>query len=206
MASRLPGERLLRAHDAELVSLRVGQDGPGLGAGLPDVDPAGPERNKTVDLLITIRGAAGQVQVHPVLDDPGIGDRHEADADGRVLGGPDTDLAPALGKNLPAERLRPEPGQARQVVGVDDDVVKSDRHADIMRAIPDRAGYRRAGPRVPSGRAPARAGSRRCQGAAATAWSSILAPNGSAPAWKVSRAGAFAGSGNCLRHQVLRSP
>src|SRR5712664_1525344 len=29
-------------------------------------------------------------------------------------------------------------------------------------------------------------------GAAATAWSSILAPNGSAPAWKVSRAGAFA--------------
>src|SRR5262249_37940874 len=42
--------------------------------------------------------------------------------------------------------------------------------------------------------------------AAATAWSSILAPNGSAPAWKVSRAGAFAGSGNCLRHQALRSP
>ena len=43
-------------------------------------------------------------------------------------------------------------------------------------------------------------------GAAATAWSSILAPNGSAPAWKVSRAGAFAGSGNCLRHQSLMSP
>ena len=31
-------------------------------------------------------------------------------------------------------------------------------------------------------------------------------PNGSAPAWKVSRAGAFAGSGNCLRHQSLMSP
>ena len=43
-------------------------------------------------------------------------------------------------------------------------------------------------------------------GAAATAWNSILAPNGSAPAWKVSRAGAFAGSGNCLRHQLLMSP
>ena len=43
-------------------------------------------------------------------------------------------------------------------------------------------------------------------GAAATACSSILAPKGSAPAWNVSRAGAWAGSGNCLRHQVLMSP
>ncbi len=38
---------------------------------------------------------------------------------------------------------------------------------------------------------------------AATACSSIFAPNGSAPAWKVSRAGALAGSGNCRRHQSL---
>ncbi len=38
---------------------------------------------------------------------------------------------------------------------------------------------------------------------AATARSSIFAPNGSAPAWKVSRAGALAGSENCRRHQSL---
>ena len=49
---------MLRAHYAELVSLRVGQDRPGLSAGLPDVDPARPERHKTVNLLVTIRGAA----------------------------------------------------------------------------------------------------------------------------------------------------
>jgi hypothetical protein len=33
--------------------------------------------------------------------------------------------------------LRPEPGQAGQVVGVNDDVVKSDRHADSMRGTLD---------------------------------------------------------------------
>src|SRR5215470_16582545 len=55
----------------------------------------------------------------------------KAHADGRVLVDPDNDLA--LGKNPPAKRLRPEPGQAGQVVGVNDDVVKSDRHADTMR-------------------------------------------------------------------------
>src|SRR6266487_772626 len=77
--------------------------------------------------------------MHPVLDGLGIGDRHEAHADGRVLGGPDDDLARTLGKNLPAERLRPEPGQARQIMCVNDDVMKSDRHADSMRGIPGSA-------------------------------------------------------------------
>src|SRR6266550_3358651 len=132
----LAGERFFRAHYAELVSLRVGQDGPGLSAGLPDVDPARPEREQAVNLLITVRGAAGEVKVHTVLDCLGIGDRHEAHADGRVLVSPDDDLALALGKNLPAKRLRPEPGQAGQIVSVDDDVVKSDRHADSMRGRP----------------------------------------------------------------------
>ena len=68
--------------------------------------------------------------MHPVLDRLGISGRHEADADGCVLVGPDDDLALALGKDLPAQRLRPEPGQPGQIVGVNDDVMKSDRHAD----------------------------------------------------------------------------
>ena len=135
--SALAGERLFRAHDAELIPLRVGQDGPGLGAGLPDVDPARPERKQAVNLLIAVRSAAGEVKMHTVLDRLGIGDRHEAHADGRVLVSPDDDLALTLGKNLPAERLRPEPGKAGQVVGVNDDVVKSDRHADSMRGTLD---------------------------------------------------------------------
>ena len=55
----LTDECFLRAHYAELVSLRVGQNGPGLGAGLTDVHPARPERKKAVDLLVAVGGAAG---------------------------------------------------------------------------------------------------------------------------------------------------
>jgi hypothetical protein len=119
----------LRAHHAELVSLRVGQDGPGLSAGLADVDRACPERDKAVDLQVAVRGAG----VHAVLNRLGVGDRHEAHAGGRVLAGPDDDLGLALGQDLPAKRLRPEPGQAGQVVSVNDDVVEPDGPADSMR-------------------------------------------------------------------------
>jgi glucose/arabinose dehydrogenase len=71
--------------------------------------------------------------VHAVLDDLCAGDRHEAHAHRRVLVGPDDNLALPLGQNLPAERLRPEPGQPRQVVSVNNDVMKADRHAVSMR-------------------------------------------------------------------------
>src|SRR5215469_10490715 len=133
--SALTDERFLRSHYAELVSLGVGENGPGLGAGLPDVDPARPECKKTVNLLKTVCRAAGQVEMHTVLDRLGIGDRHEADADGCVLVSPDDDLPLALGQDLPAQRSRPEPGQAGQVVSIDDDVVKLDRHADSLQDI-----------------------------------------------------------------------
>ena len=39
--------------------LRVGQDSPGFSAGLADVGPARPEREKAVDLLVAVCGAAG---------------------------------------------------------------------------------------------------------------------------------------------------
>jgi hypothetical protein len=130
------GERFLRAHYAELVSLRVGQDSPGLSASLPNVHPARTQRQQAVNLLITVRSTGSEVKMHAVLDDLEIGDRHEAHANGRVLVSPDDDLALALGKNLPAKRLGPEPGQAGQVVGVNDDVVKSHGHADSMRGTP----------------------------------------------------------------------
>ena len=88
--------------------------------------------------------------MHPVLDRLGIGDRHEAHADGRVLVGPDDDLVLALGQDLPAERLRPEPGQAGQIVSVNDDVAESDGHAASMRGTLDR---------IPETRCPAADGS-----------------------------------------------
>src|SRR6478752_9440955 len=75
---RLTDERVLRAHDAELVALGVGKDGPGLGPGLPDVHPLRPEREKAVDLPIAVRGAAGEIEMQAVLNRLGIGDRHEA--------------------------------------------------------------------------------------------------------------------------------
>jgi hypothetical protein len=132
-ASALADERLLRAYHAELVSLGVGQDRPGFLAGLPDVDAARPEREQSLDLLVAVFGAAGQVEVQAVLDRLGIGDRHEAQADRRVLVRADDDLALTLGQDPPAERLGPEPGQRGQVVSVDHDVMESDRHAASMR-------------------------------------------------------------------------
>jgi hypothetical protein len=57
------------------------KDRPGFFSALPDVDPARPERQQAVNLLIAIGGAGGDVQVHAVLDGLGIGDRHEAHAD-----------------------------------------------------------------------------------------------------------------------------
>ena len=76
--------------------------------------------------------------MHAVLDRLGIGDRHEAHADGCVLVSPDDDLVLPFGQDLPAERLRPEPGQAGQIVSVNDDVVESDGHAGGMRGTLDR--------------------------------------------------------------------
>ena len=89
-------------------------------------------------ILIAVRGAGGEVEMQAVFDRFLAGDRHEAHADGRVLAGPDDDLVLPLGKDLPAERLRPEPGQAGQVVSVNDDVVESDGHVDSMRGALDR--------------------------------------------------------------------
>src|SRR5260370_18978271 len=122
-------ERFLRAYDAELVALRVGQHGPGLRAGLPDVDPARPQREEALDLLVAVFGGGGEVEVHAVLDELFVGDGHEAHADRGVLVGPDDDLALSRGEHLPAQGPRPEPGQPGQVVTVDDDVVQGDRHA-----------------------------------------------------------------------------
>ena len=78
---------------------------------MPDADPARPERKKAAGLLIAVRDAASEVRMHAVLDRLGVGDRHEAHADGCVLVSPDDDLVLSLGDHLPAKRLRPEPAR-----------------------------------------------------------------------------------------------
>jgi hypothetical protein len=69
------------AHHAELVSPRICEHCPGLGAGLADVHSLCPERQKAFDLGFPIVNAGRQVQVHAVFD--GLRDRHghEAHAD-----------------------------------------------------------------------------------------------------------------------------
>ncbi len=44
--------------------------------GLADAGPDRPEREESVDLLIAVCGAAGEVKMHAVLDRLGVGDRH----------------------------------------------------------------------------------------------------------------------------------
>jgi hypothetical protein len=56
--SALTGERLFRAHDAELVP----------SGSAPDVDPARPERKQAVNLLIAVRSAGSEVKMSTVLD------------------------------------------------------------------------------------------------------------------------------------------
>ena len=60
-----------------------------------------------------------------------LGHRHKAHADGRVLIGPDDDLAVTLRENRPAERLSPESGQSRQIMSVNDYVMESHRHDSV---------------------------------------------------------------------------
>lgn len=48
----------------------------------------------------------------------------EADDYWCALVSPNDNLAGTPGENLPAERLRPEPGHPRQVVGANDDVMQ----------------------------------------------------------------------------------
>src|SRR5437667_4193877 len=62
-------------------------------------------RSRSISWSRVLR-AAGQVEVDAVLYRLRIGDRHEAHADGRVLVGPDDDLALTFGQDLPAECLR----------------------------------------------------------------------------------------------------
>jgi hypothetical protein len=76
-----------------------------------------PEGKKAADLLFVVGGAADQAGLHAVLDYLAIGDWQEAPAGRRVLVGPVT-IVRSLGRNPPAKRLGPEPGQSRQVVRV----------------------------------------------------------------------------------------
>jgi len=94
------GERFLRPHDAELVSLQVGEHCPGLGAGLPDVDRACPQRNEPVNLLKPVCRAAGQVEMHPVLDRLGIfvNVRFVMRRSPRTLAGQRVSSAPTVGQ------------------------------------------------------------------------------------------------------------
>jgi AraC-like ligand binding domain len=150
----LTDERRLRTYHAELISLRVGEYGPRLGTGLPDVYPACAECEDPLDLGTLIPGAGSEVEVDTVLDGLLVGYRHEADAHRGSLIGADDDLPFALGQDLPLQHLGPESGQARQIMRIHDDVMQRHTHDRQCASRP------REGPLLPiiSGRATEPAG------------------------------------------------
>jgi hypothetical protein len=103
---------------------------------LTDVDGSCPEGDEALDLRVTFGGAGAgarvEIEVDAVLDDLLVRARHEADADGCVVGWADDDLALAFGENRPVEHIAPEPGQSEEIVGIDDDVVEGNRHSSIL--------------------------------------------------------------------------
>lgn len=121
-------QRLLRANDAELVALRISEHRPRLVASLTDVDGSRPEGDEALNLRLTFAGSGVgawvEIEMHTVLDDLVLGARHETDADGRVVGWADDDLPIAFGEDGPVEHLAPEPGQPKEIVGIDDNVVE----------------------------------------------------------------------------------
>src|SRR6266536_153251 len=149
----LANERCLGTDHAELVSFRVGEYGPRLGAGLPDVDPARTERENALDLGVPLAGASGEVEVYAILDDLPVGHRHEADPErcGRL--GADDDFPLPLRQDLPTQHPGPEPRQRRQIVGIDDNVMQQNSHAgqyrpravDQGQAVADGGGSRAPG-------------------------------------------------------------
>ena len=70
--------------------------------------------------------------MYAVLDDLVVGAGHEADADWRVVGWANDDLPLAFGEDGPVERLAPEAGQSKEIVGIDDNVVEGYGHSSIL--------------------------------------------------------------------------
>jgi len=106
-------ERFLRAQDAELVALGVGEHGPRLRAALPDVDPACAERENPFDLGVAAARAGGEVKVQAVLHRFAVGHWHEADSHRCGFVGADDDFSLTLRQDLPVQHLGPEPGLSR---------------------------------------------------------------------------------------------
>ena len=62
----LADEGPFRTHHAELVAFRVGEDGPGLGAALPDIHRPGTEGKDALDLGLLLAKIGAQVEVEAI--------------------------------------------------------------------------------------------------------------------------------------------
>ncbi len=95
--------------------------------------PARPERNKMVNLPVAIGSAAGEVNMHAILDRLGIVDRHEDMPTGAFSPVPMTiSFSRSLSTFQPSACVqnRARPGQARQIMSINDDVVQSCGHVE----------------------------------------------------------------------------
>ena len=119
MAGSSTGQRLLRADDAELVALWIGENDPCLVASLTDVDGSCAEGDEALDLRFTFAGTGVvtwvEIEMPAVLDDLVVGARHKAYADGRIVGRADDDLPLAFGEDGPVDtwlQKRARPGRS----------------------------------------------------------------------------------------------
>ena len=149
----------LRSDHAELVALGIGQDGPRLVAALTDVHaPRARGRRAAATSASRSAGVASAPGLRSrwtrFLTTLSSGDGMKQSPIGASSAGPTITSALALGQDRPAEGGAPEPGQRREVMGVDHDVVEGDGHGPCSLAVrrrPPRPDRRTASAVVPQG-------------------------------------------------------
>lgn len=132
---------------AELVSLRVGEDHPRVLRRLADVHATGSEGLQALQFFS--RGAifGPEVEVQAVLDGLRFGHLEDVDARPRPVRCADRETVLLAVDDAPAQDLAPEGGDRLGIVGIDDDNSKPTGHRSSMAARTDnRLRFRRTRP------------------------------------------------------------
>jgi len=115
-----PGYLLHRAaKQAELVSVRVGQDHPGDIRSLTDVDPPGAQALEPAQLGIEAGAISSQVQVQAVLHGLGLGHDEDVQCGMVCAGRAQADALLAVFYHLPSEDGGPKGSHGTRIDGVD---------------------------------------------------------------------------------------
>ncbi len=105
------GAGLVPPQNAELVALGVGENDEALAAGLPDVGPAGAERQQPLDLRVDISVGGSEIRVVTVLPSLRVGGRLQPHAQRprrSIRQRPQVGVPRGARLDPVAQRLRPE--------------------------------------------------------------------------------------------------